>query len=347
MASGRIALPDLLAATGRKQRDLWDLRRRGLFPFEPEQVYVPGRPGSASSYPAEAVDYLQRLGEVRRQFQRNGEECFWQMWLDAADWPVDMQQWVLARLDGMLEKTARSKVEKDANKPGAEYELLGATTAGRVRNSKQRRELLDWTTAWARGDERPELYSATSESTSKLSYFDLVLKALGPPFEGWPVPRLGGRREHFLDLGGPYLLAKFQRIVALARDRDLRQARRDWRAICQLIEAAERVDWNKAPPLTAIGSKPEPPSWVARKARRRRRKPPPGFVKLLIDTWRTDFDARALVFSELLILRRLCWRSAMPNLPDVLIGIAQQWLDGLPQFAISPAGRRLSKPEAL
>jgi hypothetical protein len=61
------------------------------------------------------------------------------------------------------------------------------------------------------------------------------------------VLRFMGRRERISEQGGPYWLARFRRIIALAPDRDMEQARRDWRAISHLIELAERVDWNKVP----------------------------------------------------------------------------------------------------
>jgi hypothetical protein len=127
-------------------------------------------------------------------------------------------------------------------------------------------------------------------------------------------------------------LAHFQRVVALAPDRYIEQARRDWRAISHLIESAARVDWNKVPALTAIGAKSEPPSWATRKARRVRPKPPPDFIKLSFEDWRRSFHYRALLFSTLLTARRLLSRASMPQLPDVMLAIAQQWLEGLPQI---------------
>lgn len=189
------------------------------------------------------------------------------------------------------------------------------------------------------GHERPDLYSTAPEKASELSYYDLLLKLIGPPLENAPVFRFGGRRERISERGGPYWVARLRRFVAVAPDRYIEQARRDWRAIYYLIEIAERVDWNKAPPLTPFGTKVEPPSWVARKARRVRRKPPPVFVSQPIERWRRSSNFRSYVFSLLLVWRRLCARASIPQLPDIILGIAQQWLEGLPQIEPQPDKR--------
>jgi hypothetical protein len=164
----------------------------------------------------------------------------------------------------------------------------------------------------------------------------LLLKVAGPVFEAGKRQILDAR-EQVSKHGGNYWLIRLRRIIALAPDRYIEQARHDWRTITQLIETVERVDWNKAPTLDPIGGKPKPPSWVARKARRIRPKPPPNFIGEPIETWRRDFNYRALLFCALLITRRLLARASMPQLPDFMLGIAQQWIDGLPQLPAAPA----------
>ena len=332
----RIALPELLAVTGRRPEELWNLRARGLFPFAPDRDHAIGRRGSASYFPQEAVDYLRRLDEMGGQSGRvRDDERLWLMWLDTAaaapGWPINMRAWVLTRLDRMIDATMRAKAAGATIKPGAERELLGSL-AGRVRNPRGRRAALDWLVAWALNFERPDLYSATPEGVAERSFFDLLLKLAGPLFENMSVPRVRGRRENLSARGGPYLLARFRRIVALAPERYIEQARHDWRAIVKLIGAAKRVDWNKAPALAPIGAKPEPPSWAARKARRTRRKPPPDFIRIVIEEWHRDLECRALLFSALLVARRLIALSSMSEVPDILLSIAQQWLEGLPQI---------------
>jgi hypothetical protein len=162
---------------------------------------------------------------------------------------------------------------------------------------------------------------------------------MGAPFQGAPVFQFKGRRkqggkgqrERISEQGGPYWLARFRRIVALASDRYISQLRRDCRAISSLIASAERVDWSKVPAFTAVDAKPEPPSWAARKARRVRPKPPPDFIKWSIEAWRHSYDFRTIIFCGLLIGRRLCSHASMPQLPAVILRIARQWLEGLPQ----------------
>lgn len=177
----RIALADLLVASGFKQRDLWDLRPLGLFPFTPDHAHIRGRRGSASDYAFEALDYLRRLQEPQQQFPRKSDEWFWRMWLDPGDWPIDMRSWILAYLDRLIAKTSRAKAAGAVLQPEAERQLPGA---GRVRNPKCRQAAWDWMVAWALGNERPDLYSAAPEEVSELSFFDLLLKIMGPPFCG-------------------------------------------------------------------------------------------------------------------------------------------------------------------
>lgn len=325
-----IDLPDLLSATGYEKRDLWDLRRRGLFPFKPEHTHVPGRRGSASKYPLEALDYLQRLKEVQQQSPRKSDEWLWRMWLDPADWPIDMRAWVLRKLDDMLDTTRRAKARGLVLEPGDERQFL---RAGHVRNVKNRQAGADWLIAWTMANERPDLYSAMPEGVRDWGFDDLLLRLIGAPLlAGFRDIKSKGRREQISKRGGPYLLAHFRRITALARDRHIEQVRRDYRAIFRVIESAERVDWNKVSDFTE-GAKPEPPSWAARKARRTRPKPPPHFIKSFIETWRRGFDDRAaLLFSTLLTARRLLSRAPIPRAFDFMIGMVQQWLDGLPQL---------------
>jgi hypothetical protein len=346
----RIALADLLAVTGRKQEELWNLRARGLFPFASDQDHAIGRRGSASSLPREAVDYLRRFDEVGGQSRRmRDDERKWLMWLDMAapepGWDIDMRSWVIGKIDRMIDMTMRARIAGAVIKPGAEREVLGPF-AGRVRNPKSRRTTLDWMVAWALNYERPDVYSVTPEGVPERSFFDLLLKLAGPRFENMSVPRFRGRRENVSERGGPYWLGRFRRIVALAPKRYIEQARRDWRVVVELIVAAERVDWNKVPALAPIGAKPEPPSWVARKARRTRRKPPPDSIGVLIELWRRDLEFRALAFSLLLVKRRLLALSRMPELPDILLSIARQWLEGLPQIDPTSDGTRLRKNRA-
>jgi hypothetical protein len=328
----RITLADILAATGYEQRDLWELRPRGLFPFLPEQTRIAGRRGSASSYTIEARDYLQQLAEVQRKSPRNADDWLWSMWLAPADWPVDMRAWVLAHLDRMLDKTKRAKASGKAHKAGP---VRPSTGAGRVRSQQSRQAAWGWIRAWAFAAERPDLYSATPQGVKGPSFLDLLLRVIGAPFEGLQVPRAKGRRERISERGGLYLLAHYRRIVALAPDRYIEGARRDWRVISHLIETAERVDWNKVPDLTAVNAKPPPPSWAARKARRVRPKSAPDFIRNLTKEWRRRSSSLALLFATLLTARLLL-RASMPQLLDAMLGMAQQWLEGLPQIEPEP-----------
>jgi hypothetical protein len=248
------------------------------------------------------------------------------MWLHPADWPIDMRAWVLGHLDRLLDKTMQAKAA--GVKPKRGRPPIGA---GRVRNQETRQAGWDWMHAWALGAKRPDLYSATPPGVRGPSFLDLLLRVIGGPFEGLEVPRLKGRRERISERGGPYLLAHYRRIVALAPNRYMEEARRDWRSISHLIETAESVDWNMVPDLTAVGAKPLPPSWAKRKERRIRPKPAPDFIRNVIAEWRRRSSYLAQLFATLLIARRLLARASMPLFPDAMLGTAQQWLDGLPK----------------
>src|SRR5215469_18455259 len=90
---GRITLEELIEATGVTERDLTELRRRSLFPFETEHKHIRGHRGSASFFPREAVAFLNQLAELRQR-RRDVDDWIWQLWLHPADYEIDMRKWV-------------------------------------------------------------------------------------------------------------------------------------------------------------------------------------------------------------------------------------------------------------
>jgi hypothetical protein len=326
MSCRRIALPDLLAATGYKERDLWELRRRGVFPFQLQHEHVLGMRGSTSSYPLEAVAFLQRHAEIRRQY-RLDDEVIPRLWADPAGGALDIRGWVLKRLDYCLDRIKRARDVKLAIAPGAEAEALKTLgIAANVRNQSSRRLALDWIMAWALGNPRPGLDQTTPEATEP-TLFDVVIKLL----TGFSGMRVSSRSLKLADRDFGYWLARLRRIVEHSFNREIEQARADWRAIFELVEIAESVDWNMAPALIPKGVAKLPPSWAERQTRRQRRKPPPDFIRLII-RWLCDPNGIALSFGVLLIARRLFSRSPFPELPDTWLGIVRQWLNGLPRL---------------
>jgi hypothetical protein len=321
-------LKDLIEATGISERDLTELRRRDLFPFKTEHKHIQGLRGSASLFPREAVAFLDHFAKLRQK-HRDVDEWFWQFWLHPANYEIDMRNWVLRRLARTLETIAALKAAGKPINAAAEAAMLRKFhIASRVRNPKSRRLLVDWLIAGFFDEERPGLYCATPEGTAESSYFDLLLKSLAFPSN---APILKGKVS---DRGAPYWIARFQRIVSLAQDREIAQARKDWRVIEGLAKLAENVDWSQVPPLALLG-KSEPPSWTSRKARRSRPRPPPDMIQVGFLIWRS-FDGRALAFCILLIARRLFSRSPMPQIPEQWAGIARQWLEGLPKVQRQP-----------
>jgi hypothetical protein len=94
-----IALPELLAVLpGTTASNLRDWRRLGVFPFEPLHLHPAGKIGSGSYYPSNAAALLRRLGQLRNEC-RDPNYWLWWLWLDPANYPIDMRRWVLRYLD--------------------------------------------------------------------------------------------------------------------------------------------------------------------------------------------------------------------------------------------------------
>ena len=261
------------------------------------------------------------------------QKKLWDRWLDPADYPVDIRRCVLERLAFVEEVLFKAREVGFTIRPGTEAAILRKSPLprlmDRVRGANSRKAALDWMLKWFFDNQRPNLFSATPQTIPEQSFFDLLLKLIGFPAN---TPVLRGK---VTDRGAPYWIARLQRIVRLARDREIAQARRDWRVIVRIMNAAEAVDWSRAVPPSLISPKPEPPSWVARKAKRCRPLPPPPIVEVFFLCWR-NLDARTGAFCVLLIMRRLFPRSPMPALMDQWMSDVEQWFLGLPRKAGAP-----------
>src|SRR5205814_1923417 len=103
----------------------------------------------------------------------------------------------------------------------------------------------------------------------------------------------------------------------------------DWKLIGDLAAMIETVDWNTAPPLPPIGAGPERKSWADRRAHRKRRRSPPDDICKLMRIYR---DCRAPSLAILIVIRRVFTLLSAPRFPDEMLGIARQWLNGLPRL---------------
>jgi hypothetical protein len=336
-ARERIPLTVLLARTGTAERNFKEWKRRRWFPFEACQVPLNGK-GSASDYPATAEPYLHLWNASRRKNPREPYKWLWDVWTDPADYPLDIRQTVvlpiLGDIEGMLLSARNATRSIPLSGEASIFRKGGlARVAGRIRGTQSRHAILKWLVNYVLGVDQPSLFSATPQTMPEATFYELALKFGGLPRD---APILRGK---VFERGGPYWIARFQRIIRLAQPREIERVRQYWRVIKRIAETVETVDWNKAPPIGLFGAKPEPPSWTARKARRSRPLPPPPIIDMFLFLWH-DRCARIGFFCLLLIANRLFSRSPMPTLPDQWLNNIEQWLSGLPRKTLSSNARR-------
>lgn len=340
--AGLIPLAALLAAAGTNERALKDWRRRGLFPFEPLRVFG-GVHGSASFYEPAALLFLRRLRELQRE-NRDPDRWLWELWLDPADYPIDIGKWAANRLAETAELIeAARRLDSAARAKGARmlYKRHGiklpvAGMGDRVRNPESRQEAYEWILRHCLGEPRAEINQATPPDLAEPSFFDLLGKLIGLPAD---TPFGDGKISK---RGVPFWIALFRRVLRETSATELEQARRDWREIAGIMARLETVDWSAAPPLFPIGSSRKPPSHAARDAQRTRPLPPPGIVSLLLSLWR-DYNGRAAVLCALLLARRRFAAHPRPGsymsgvgMVDQAIGMLGQWAATLPPAESRP-----------
>src|SRR5437879_5456285 len=98
---GWITRDALIAATDISNRNLLNYCAEGFVP-RPVRRFLGGGRGTAAFYRAESVPIIQRLYDLQRQ-GRDADAWLWGLWLDPADYPVDIGPWVLRRLDQALQ----------------------------------------------------------------------------------------------------------------------------------------------------------------------------------------------------------------------------------------------------
>jgi hypothetical protein len=313
---GYISLQELRARTGASERNLSGWRRLGLGMPEPQQISL-GRRGTVSYYPVETVRLIGRLNQLRQEI-RDADKWLWQLWLDG--FKVDIRSWSKMHLDRLQKKLEGGVASKSLRSP------VGRQLSNRIRRASDRDEFIRaWLAVTAGMGQLVNLYA-----TAEPPIFDITLKVSGLPSNAKP-PDHNIRRELSkvdLSFGG---LSKI--IIADASDDDFEQARRDWRVIAGLIEAAEMIDWNAATAAawearikSLAGAAPDPPSIRARKAQRVRPLPPPKIIITLRTLWREPV-ARAVVLATIMALRQSPYFS---NFVSEMLAGAESWFDGLP-----------------
>jgi hypothetical protein len=289
-------------------------RRKGIVE-KPLQISL-GRKGTVSYYPPQTVRLIDRLNELRQQV-RNADEWLWQLWLDGFE--VDVRSWTKKHLNNLQKKLDGGVDSKSLRSP------TGRQISNRVRRAPDRDEFIRaWLAVTAGIAQLVSLYA-----TAEPPIFDITLKVSGLPSNAKPPDRDVRRELSKMDLsfGG---LSKT--IIANASDEDFEQARRDWRVVAGLIEAAEMIDWNSATAAwearinSLTGTPPDPPSIRARKAQRVRPLPPPTIIITLRTLWHESI-ARAVMLATLMAFRRSAYFSNFVS--EMLVG-AESWFEGLP-----------------
>jgi hypothetical protein len=252
-------------------------------------------------YRAESVPMIRRLYQLQEQ-GRDTDVWLWGLWLDPADYPVDIRPWILRRLDHGL--MAIKAIGDDPDK--VERYVRGALQQPRLtRNLRRRgidpsrlRDLMLW--AYRVGADI-EQHERLDSPDSRI--LDTLRRIGGLPEKGFPAPD----RRLAVDLMS---VAWLNEVVEQASLDELEQVRRDCRAIGRLAEVAAGIDWRAAEPAirSAIRSvtgdhRLEPPSIQARKEARKR-PPVPVTVRFLLSRW-GEFDFRAVLIAVLMAWRKM------------------------------------------
>jgi hypothetical protein len=312
---GWISLHELRARTGVSERNLSEWRRFCLGVPEPLPISL-GRRGTVSYYPPETVSLIRRINELRQQV-RDADKWLWQLWLDG--FKVDIRSWAKKHLDSLQGRLDGGVDEKSLRSP------TGRQLSNRVRRALDRDEFIHaWLAVTAGVAPLVGLYA-----TAEPPIFDIMLKVSGLPSNA-RLPDRDLRRElSKMDLSFAGLS---KTIIADASGEDFEQARRDWRVIAGVIEAAEMIDWSAATAAwearisSLAGALPDPPSIRARKAQRVRPLPPPTIIVTLRTLWHESV-ARAVVLAAVIAFRRSPFFS---NLVSAMLVGAEFWFEGLP-----------------
>jgi hypothetical protein len=242
---------------------------------------------------------IHRLYELRRQ-GRDADAWLWGLWLDPADYPVDMRSRILRRLDDAL--IAIKAIGDDPDE--IERHVAGALKHSRLARKLRRRgidpsdllELALWAYRVAADIEQQERLDNPGSPI-----LDTLRQVWGLPESGFPAPdsKLGIELTSF---------AWLRELIEQASPDDLEQVRRDCRAINRLSELAASIDWHAVQPAmepairSIVGGLPEPPSVRARKGARKR-PPIPIVVQTLMFLWH-DLDVRATLVCGLIAFRQ-------------------------------------------
>src|SRR5579871_353335 len=143
---GWITRDELLAATGVSERNLVNWRAAGFVP-EPRRLFLGGGRGTAAFYRVESVAMIRRLHELQGQ-GRDADAWLWGLWLDPADYPVDIRPWTLRRVNRQLKAIKEIGDDPAQIERHVDDELGRGRAAGKMRRKGMSppslRDLASW-----------------------------------------------------------------------------------------------------------------------------------------------------------------------------------------------------------
>jgi len=301
---------------GTPKSTLAEWRDVGILP-EPISISL-GRRGSASYYPAGTDALFARLREPGRA-ARDRDPLIWDLWLDPADYPVNMRRWISRRVDkflAVLSDPGAAEYVSALKSPEKTRALINdlprrhpaRVILGNIKDGSALVALCSWALDVADDDRvlGVSLYDAQSPVLAAL------LKVFGLPTNFSPAPdkKINPEMLSLAYLGE--LVKKVKEDTAAAGDEELSQVRSDCRAIEALAKVAEWVDWNAVSRALDTNAaflnltSTEPPSYRSSRAERhthRKNQLQPKVIRTLLAAW-NSVEIKALLVPALIYIRR-------------------------------------------
>jgi hypothetical protein len=342
---------------GTPKSTLAEWRKVGILP-EPISAHLGRGRGSASYYPPGTDALFARLRGSGREVQGR-DVLIWNLWLDPADYPVNIRRWVLRRIDKFLallndpRATEFVSVFKSPERTRALLDTLprrhpARVVFGNLKDDHALAALCSWALDVANDrDHAVGLYATESTVLAAL------LRVSGLPNHLFSAPDKPVNPEMWSIAYLRELVKKAGEGAEAASEEEISQVRADCRAIAALANAASSVDWNAVSQVLdtdvafqALTSR-DPRSYRARRTERhaqRRNQLQPQAVRMFLAVWK-NFDFRAAIAVPALVYFRRSPKHAK-ILPEI-IALAHMALTLFPRRAAaarSNSSKALNEP---
>jgi hypothetical protein len=292
-----ISEASVIAATGTSHRNLLNWRHNGLLP-EAKVRHLGRGMGTETFCPPVTIPMVRRINELRGR-ERNKEAWRWALWLDPADYPIDIVAWCKNRL-GEPKAAAIAQIELKAlqstvtRKPGRSDPRRAIF---RLLNTTLWYALMKWAAAVAaRREPIPSLYDPHSpalEALGKAGNLSIAAPLGKTPLDLLPEP------------GSEFSIEEFspKDVLASATDGEIERAREDWRSLARIAELLEMGE------SICLGGNQQA-------IRARYSANPPPLIAWPLAAWR-DFGARAILLPGLIAVRRMPGNQLSDFLPGI------------------------------